>query len=270
MKSFLSFAMMLFASLSTMAAEQLPAGTNTFRVMTYNIHHGEGLDGKIDLERIASLIRSNRADIVAVQEVDKGVARTARRDFPAELAKLTGMSCLFSNNFSYQGGEYGNAILSRFPVLAVTNHLLPRVITNESRGVLQATLQLQSGPVLFMATHFGAHRDEADRLASADFVQKLIQSGPALPVILAGDFNAVPSSETIRRLRKVLEDAWSVAGQGEGFSFPVNPPVKRIDYIWYVPRRGLHPVRAQVGYSDASDHLPVWVDFERVAVPVTP
>ena len=93
----------------------------TLRVMTYNIHHGEGLDGKVDLLRIAQLIQREGADIVALQEVDKGVARTARRDLPAELAELTGMACVFSNNFPYQGGEYGNAVLTRFPVRRVTN-----------------------------------------------------------------------------------------------------------------------------------------------------
>jgi endonuclease/exonuclease/phosphatase family metal-dependent hydrolase len=68
--------------------------TNTIRVMTYNIHHAEGLDGKIDLQRIADLIKQERADIVALQEVDRGMERTAKRDLPAEFAKLTGMSCV--------------------------------------------------------------------------------------------------------------------------------------------------------------------------------
>src|SRR5512136_2750485 len=90
----------------------------TFRVMSYNIHHGEGLDGKVDLQRIAELIKRERADLVGLQEVDKGTARTGRRDFPAELAALTGMTCVFSNNYPYQGGEYGNALLTRFPVQA--------------------------------------------------------------------------------------------------------------------------------------------------------
>src|SRR5688572_31668602 len=90
--------------------------TRTFRVMTYNIHHGEGMDGKVDLERIAALIQNEQADIVALQEVDKGVERTARRDLGAELARLTGMQCVFSNNYHFQGGEYGNAVLTRFPI----------------------------------------------------------------------------------------------------------------------------------------------------------
>src|SRR6266571_8013591 len=95
--------------------------SKTFRVMTYNIHHGEGLDGKVDLLRIAELIKREGADLVALQEVDKGVERTARRDFPDELAALTGLTCVFSNNYHYQGGEYGNAVLTRFPVKRWSN-----------------------------------------------------------------------------------------------------------------------------------------------------
>ena len=72
--------------------------------MTWNIHHGEGTDGQLDLQRIARVIREAEVDLVALQEVDRGVARTARRDLPAEVAVLTEMSCVFSNNFGYQGG----------------------------------------------------------------------------------------------------------------------------------------------------------------------
>src|SRR5690348_3713888 len=74
-----------------------PAQTNqqTFRVLSYNIHHGEGIDGKIDIKRIAGFIKETKADIVGLQEVDRGVERTARQDFPKELAKLTGMKVYF-------------------------------------------------------------------------------------------------------------------------------------------------------------------------------
>src|SRR5687768_9961267 len=70
----------------------------TFRVMTYNIHHGEGVDGKLDLERIATLIQQERADLVALQEVDRGVTRTAKRDLAKELAELTDMHHVFGKN----------------------------------------------------------------------------------------------------------------------------------------------------------------------------
>ena len=120
---------------STHSMQTKPA---PLRVMTYNIHHGEGLDGKVDLLRIAQLIQREGADIVALQEVDKGVARTARRDLPAELAALTGMTCVFSNNFPFQGGEYGNAVLTRFPVLRVANTPYPMLRAGRATRPLAA------------------------------------------------------------------------------------------------------------------------------------
>ncbi|MGZ5544081.1 MAG: endonuclease/exonuclease/phosphatase family protein, partial [Limisphaerales bacterium] len=125
-----AFIVVIALAINTQAAEM-------FRVMTYNIHHGEGLDHKVDLPRIAALIKREKADIVALQEVDKGVTRTDRRDLTAELAKLTGMTGVFSNNHYFQGGEYGNAILSRFPVLTLTNLHYQMLRKDEQRGVLQ-------------------------------------------------------------------------------------------------------------------------------------
>src|SRR5689334_20821686 len=81
----------------------------SFRVMTYNIQHGAGMDHKVDLLRTGDAIKHEQPDVVALQEVDKGVERTDKRDLTAELAAMTGMSGYFSNNFYFQGGEYGNA-----------------------------------------------------------------------------------------------------------------------------------------------------------------
>src|SRR5439155_26275097 len=114
------------------------------------IHHGEGLDGKIDLMRISQLITSEGADVVALQEVDRGVARTARRDFPAELAALTGMKCVFNNNYDYQNGEYGNAVLSRFPVKSWTNTHYKMLREGEQRGILRLVLDVHGRDVVFM------------------------------------------------------------------------------------------------------------------------
>src|SRR3954470_16689448 len=115
-RCFLFMAMILAAELFPFADRSCAESTNTFRVMTYNIHHGEGLDGKVDLQRIADLIKEEKADMVALQEVDRNTERTGKRNFPAEFAKLTGMSCVFSNNWPVKGGEYGTAILTRFPI----------------------------------------------------------------------------------------------------------------------------------------------------------
>src|SRR5688572_23737030 len=143
--------------------------------MTYNIHHGEGLDGKIDLLRISEVIKREGADIVALQEVDKGVERTARRDLPAELAELTGMTCIFSNNYYYEGSEYCNAVLTRFPVVRWTNTHFKMVRPGEQRGILQLVLNVAGCEVAFLNTHIDYRPDDTERWSNAGEIELLLQ-----------------------------------------------------------------------------------------------
>jgi endonuclease/exonuclease/phosphatase family metal-dependent hydrolase len=161
------------------ASDQTGAATGkTFRVMSYNIHHGEGLDGKVDLLRIAELIKREGAEIVALQEVDKGVERTARRDLPEELAALTGMTCVFSNNYHYQGGEYGNAVLTKFPVVRWTNRHYKMLRPGEQRGILQLVLTIHGREVVFMNTHIDYRPDDAERWSNVAEIEEIVKSKP--------------------------------------------------------------------------------------------
>lgn len=236
--------------------------SESFRVMTYNIHHGEGLDGKVDVKRIAAVIQNERADIVALQEVDKGVQRTGRRNLPAELAALTGMTCVFSNNFHFQGGEYGNAVITRFPVLTATNTHYQMLRRNEQRGILQLTLAVRGHDLIFMATHLDYHGDDAERLRNVSEIRALAERHPGTPVILCGDFNTTPESRVHQRLAESFNDAWEQVGSGEGWTFPARQPRKRIDYVWVAKTGNVTPLSAHVPTSDASDHLPLVVTFQ--------
>lgn len=229
-----------------------------FRLMTYNIHHGEGMDGRVDIARIAEVIKNQQVDLVALQEVDKGVARTARSDFPAELATLTGMTCIFSNNFHYQGGEYGNAILSRFPILSWTNTHLQMIRPGEQRGILQATVQAIDSCLVFMATHIDYRREDDERVLNVAQFKRIARSYAGLPVVICGDFNDVPGSRTYSGMADDFIDVWEKVGEGPGFTITSTNPVKRIDYIWLRKEPGrLVPLRAWVVKTTASDHLPV-------------
>ena len=239
-----------------------PEPPASFRVMTYNIHHGQGLDGKVDLQRIAQLIKREHADIVAFQEVDKGVQRTARRDLPAELSSLTGMSCVFSNNFHFQGGEYGNAVLTRFPLLSCTNTLYKMPRPAEQRGILQLVLKVGGHELVFMATHIDFRRDDSERLSNVAEIQGLLQHYQGRPVILCGDFNDTPDSRTHAKLTEEFTDTWIAIGPGEGFSFPADKPDRRIDYIWLSKPTPITALKAWVPPSDASDHRPVVAEFQ--------
>jgi endonuclease/exonuclease/phosphatase family metal-dependent hydrolase len=234
----------------------------TFRVMTYNIHHGEGIDAKLDLERIAAVIKEAGADIVALQEVDKGVERSGRRDMPAELAALTGFTCIFSNNYHYQGGEYGNAVLTRFPVLAATNHHFRMLRALEPRGLLQVTLAVHGRQLALLNTHLDAGREDHERWSSVGEIESILKAYAGQPLLFGGDFNATPDSRVIQKLSTWLTDPWPLVAAGPGHTIPVKQPSKRIDYIWMAKDSPLIPVKAWVPHSIASDHLPVVMEFQ--------
>ena len=137
-----------------------------FRVMTFNIHHGEGVDGKVDLDRIANVILEANADAVALQEVDRNTRRTGGVDMIKELGKRTNMHFAFGSNLDFQGGKYGTAILSKHPIQSFENHALKQVRDGEPRGVLQAVLDVGQGQILFVSTHLDHTKDQAERLFS--------------------------------------------------------------------------------------------------------
>jgi endonuclease/exonuclease/phosphatase family metal-dependent hydrolase len=237
------------------------ATTNTFRVMTYNIHHGEGLDRKVDLQRIADLIKREQADIVALQEVDKGVQRTAQRDCPAELAALTGMTCVFSNNYHFQGGEYGNAVLTRFPVKRWTNRHFKMLRPGEQRGLVQVVLDVHGRELVVLDTHLDPRGDDAERWVSAAELMQAIQPYRGQPMILCGDFNDTPGSRTCQKFAQEFTDTWKAAGAGDGFTIPAEMPRKRIDYIWTSKAPSIDALKVWVPESEASDHRPVVAEF---------
>lgn len=228
-----------------------------FRVMTFNIHHGEGHDGKVDLERIANVILKAKADAVALQEVDQNTRRTDGIDMAAELAKRTNMRVAFGANLDFQGGKYGTAILSKHPIESVENHVLKQARDGEPRGVLQAVLDVGQGRLLFAGTHLDHTKDQAERLFSQSQFDKLFAKFDGLPAIFCGDFNDTPDSELHRRMSQKWTDAWSLGGQGNGLTMTSDNPTRRIDYIWVSDKKNFKIRYLYAPATDASDHLPV-------------
>lgn len=256
-RSYLACVLAAIAAGATGSAVAQPAAapaSRELRVLSFNIHHAEGVDGRIDVARIAQLIRDTRADVVGLQEVDRGVERSGRRDLLKEIADLAGMRFAFGKNIDHQGGEYGNALLTSRPIVSEGNRLLPNATAGEQRGVLQVVLDVDGTRVLVLTTHLDHRRGDADRVASADAILGMLQTWGSGPVIAMGDFNDVPGSPTWTRLVTMLADAWAAVGKGDGFTIPVEAPTRRIDWILL---RGVEPVSAEVLKTDASDHLPV-------------
>ena len=129
------------------------SGKRTLRVMTYNIHVGVGMDKKLDLQRIADVINAARPDLVGLQEVDRGVKRTEGKDEIVELAALTKMEYAFAPNLDYQGGKYGVAILSRFPIKNTEHRMFENKRESERRGMLRVEVEVEGKPLHFITTH---------------------------------------------------------------------------------------------------------------------
>ena len=231
------------------------------RVLCYNIHHAEGVDRKLDVERIGRVIRSVEPDLVALQEVDQNVTRTQGVDQPAELARLTKMHIVFGANIRFQGGHYGNALLSRFPIAWHKNHLLPNVDGSEQRGVIEAEVKVPGAdlPLLLLATHLDFRADPRERLASAKVINDLVAKRPEQPALLAGDLNATPDSITLQEFEK----SWTRANQKALATVPVNEPAKQIDFILYRPASRWTVIEVKVlGESVASDHRAIFAVLE--------
>jgi endonuclease/exonuclease/phosphatase family metal-dependent hydrolase len=246
----------LLAITRTYAAEPF-----RINVLSYNIHHGEGVDRKLDLERIAGVIRSVSPDVVALQEVDYRTERTNRVDQPAELARLTKMQVVFEKNIEFQGGEYGNAVLSRLPVAGHNNVHLPSFDNGEQRGVLTVELKMNEGgeSLLFLCTHLDHRSNGRERLASAKQINALIRERGDIPAILAGDLNATRDSEVLR----VFEEQWQLASQTELPTVPVAEPGRQIDFILFRPSHRWSVVETRVlEEAVASDHRAVFATLE--------
>lgn len=235
------------------------------RVLSYNIHHGEGTDARIDLPRIAAIINSVRPDLVALQEVDIRTKRSLGVDQLLELAHLTGLQPVYGRTISHQGGLYGNAVLARLPVNGFINHDLPG---REPRGLLEAVITPPPGSTTQLLHLLATHLDlnEPDRLASAARIHAVIASRPAgLPMILAGDMNAVIGSKPISAL---LVD-WTLAqGDQPMLTSPASAPRRQIDLILVRPAARWRVVETRVLEEPvASDHRPILAVLELLPSP---
>ncbi|HEX5471939.1 MAG TPA: endonuclease/exonuclease/phosphatase family protein [Lacipirellulaceae bacterium] len=252
------------------------------RVLTYNIRHGEGMDHKVDLQRIAKVIVSARPDIVALEEVDQGVKRTNRIDEPHELARLTGMKAVFGRNITFQGGGYGTAVLTRLPVRSKKSIKLKSFYEStpeheEQRGVQVIQLGNEHSPaLLFLCTHLDYRPPDDERMNSAATINELFKKYGEEPAIIAGDFNARPDSRPIRAFAK----EWKIAGWKDGaetevddgkmdsneiVTFPADKPDHCIDYVMCRPASRWKVVEVRViNEPVASDHRPVLAVLRRI------
>jgi endonuclease/exonuclease/phosphatase family metal-dependent hydrolase len=244
--------------------------SQTIKVMTYNVHSGIGMDGTVSPLRIARVIASCEPDLVALQELDSGLVRTEMVDQAHLIARTLEMSYHFHASIRVEEGGYGNAILSRRPLNLIKAGALPSEPVQpcfERRGAVWVEIELEQGRrIQVLATHFGLDRGE--RVAQAEAItgaQWLGHPECRPPVILCGDFNALPRSAAYRHLCRQLRDAQRcLKGTRPRGTFPVQLPLMRIDHLFLSPDlvvRGVWVPRTPLTRL-ASDHLPLVVTLE--------
>ncbi|MCD6707245.1 MAG: endonuclease/exonuclease/phosphatase family protein [Thiobacillus sp.] len=240
------------------------ARTDTLRVMTYNVHGCVGMDGKLDAERIARVIARARPDVVALQELDVGRPRSLGMDQAHRIARYLEMEFHFHPAMHLEEERYGDAILTHLPQRLVKAGPLPGLAGKprlEPRGALWVAVDLHGREIQVINTHLGLYPREriaqAAALLGSDW---LAHEQCREPVILCGDFNALPSSAVCRRLGSPLRDAQAEAKHHRPqATFSSRLPRMRIDHIFISP--GLEVRGIEVPHSElarvASDHLPL-------------
>jgi len=242
------------------------AATSTFKVLVYNVHAGKDASGKDNVQRVADVVRDVDADVVLLQEVDKGTRRSGGVDQPAEYASRTGYQVAFGRSLDYDGGEYGIAVLSRWPIRRDSAIHLPVDPPQERSGgshepriAMFAIIAAPFGALTLFNTHIDASGDDRWRLQEIRTIEQLAQSAVragATRVLFGGDFNSTPESAVQVQLRASgFRDAWQTCGSGEGLSYPADSARKRIDYLFLIA--GIECTAARVVNTQASDHRPV-------------
>lgn len=242
----------------TKSHESSHDASSAIRVATYNIKHGRGMDGTLDLERTATTLESLGADIIALQEVDDQARRSGGIDQASWLADRLDMHAAYGAFMDFQGGRYGLAILSRRPIQSYETWRLPD--GHEPRVALATRILTNSGKVITaIAVHFDWVKDDGFRYEQA---RETIRQTEALetPWIVFGDFNDVPGSRTMNAFKQVGRDATKPSDSAA--TFPANQPTIEIDYIIAGPPSAWVPTSAWViPESSASDHRPVMTDL---------
>ena len=232
------------------------------KTMTYNTYSGRNAG----MEAIAEVIRRNDPDIVALQEVER-FTELNPGDTPAILAGMTGLKyhTFFHALDIRSGGDYGNAILSKYPIMEERSFRIGTPGRDYMRSFGYVRIRKKGHEVCFATTHLDHRKDDSLRIAQVREILRLTENID-IPVILGGDMNARPEEAPVR----LLSAKFNVGNS------PAEPTTdddggKTIDYLMYAPGSAIEVISGMVDYAagQASDHYPVLVTF-KLTVPASP
>lgn len=223
----------------------------TLKIASYNVRNAKGMDNRVDFDRTAEVIKSINADAIAIQELDSATNRSNGLVVLNELAKRTDMIASYNASIEFDGGKYGNGILTKEQPLKVEAIALPG--REEKRSLLIVELQ----HYVVCCTHLSLN--EEDRGESMKLIQQQTDKYQLKPLFLAGDLNALPNADEI----KDLSSSWILLSDSTQATYPSDTPTEVIDYIFMKSNSQFsHIVKngATVNEPMASDHRPLWVE----------
>lgn len=233
-----------------------------FKALTFNIHHGRGLDGKLNLRRIAEVIQESRADLIGLNEVDRSFSR--RSGYVDQVCWLSDKLNLYHafgaavttspNRTSI--GQYGNAFLSRYPIVKHINHTFSSSNRRfvEGRSLLEADVLFQKQLLKVFVTHLSLNPWK--RSQQVDMILSKCKQ-TELPVILMGDWNMQPETKIWRKVTSSFIDVCYFAHQSPCRTFPSLRPKVQLDYIFVSEHFHIDSVQVINHSRKASDHMPI-------------
>jgi endonuclease/exonuclease/phosphatase family metal-dependent hydrolase len=223
-------------------------------IMTFNVHHARGPKRKIDLENVAATISRYHVDIACLQELDNGTRRTGGMHQAAEIARLADMDFVFGSSRRRCGGEFGNAILSRFRIEKSEKRFVSRFSVFQQRSVLAAHVQFNGAGLSVLNTHLGIIGEERARQ-----IRDIMHFAESLDghVVLCGDFNTHPKQKLLELIRGDFVEAADEVRARHLRTFHAKLPLIRYDYIFRKRSAPLRCVSVRVARTDVSDHLPL-------------
>lgn len=221
------------------------------KLMSYNIHRGIGRNGRLDLNAVADVINASNATIIALQEVERHSIRTVFQDQIKQLSVKTEMNYAYGKSINVLNGEYGNGILSRYPIEEYKAYELPSF--SERRTVLRAVINVEGLKVAIYNTHLGLN--ESERKEQIDYIIQMT-SEEKLEYVLMGDMNS--SVDKLGNLVQNLRDCAQGREKAVQSTFVEKGVQERIDYIFVSPKIEVEDY--DVVSSEASDHYPVVSD----------
>ena len=251
----------ILCSFITTNAQNKTKKAKIVKVLSFNILHGATTKGDFNLDLLAEVIKSADPDFVAMQEVDFKTKRAKNYDLTTELGYRTKMAPIFAKAMSFDGGEYGEGILSKYTFLTTKNVALPYSKGSEPRAAIEITTQIISGDTIsFVATHLDHLKNGKDRIAQVKKINTEFSSNQ-YPTILVGDMNAVPGSKAINILEKIWTGSYDKKNPEP--TYPSTNPKKKIDYVFFYPKNRWKVLKTEVIKNTiASDHCAYLVTLE--------